>query len=69
MVPLAMLFPREDAIYCLVCVISGHKCPGKTSTVEKFYCEPAIVSACKVHFGGKKKPDSNEPCISYHCKT
>ena len=46
--------PSEDAIYCLACVLFGHKFPEKSSRVKNFYSQhfrhwPAAVSACKVH--------------------
>ena len=52
--------PSEDAVYCLACVLFGHKFPEKASRVKNFYSQPfrhwpAAVSACKVHAEGKKK--------------
>ena len=43
----------EDAVYCLACVLFGHKCPQKASRVKNFYSQPfrhwpAAVPACKV---------------------
>ena len=68
--------PSEDAVYCLACVLFGHKFPAKASRVQSFYSQPfkhwpAAVSACKVHAEGKKKnkQSSNEPCQSLHSKT
>ena len=68
--------PSEDAVYCLACVLFGHKFPEKASRVKNFYSQPfrhwpAAVSACKVHAEGKKKnkESSNEPCQSLHSKT
>ena len=49
--------PSEDAVYCLACVLFGHKFPEKASRVKNFYSQyfrhwPAAVSACKVHAEG-----------------
>ena len=32
--------PSEDAVYCLACVLCGHKFPEKASRVENFYSRP-----------------------------
>ena len=68
--------PSKDAVYCLACVLFGHKFPGKASRVKNVYSQPfrhcpATVSACKVHAEGKKqkKESSNELCQSLHSKT
>ena len=52
--------PSEDAIYCLACVLFGHKFPERASRVVNFYSQPfrhwpAAFSACKVHAEGKEK--------------
>ena len=68
--------PSEDAVYCLVCVLFGHKFPEKASRVKNFYSQPfrhcsAAVVVCKVHaeWKKKKKESFNEPCQSLHSKT
>ena len=32
--------PSEDAVYCLACVVIGHKFPEKASRVKNFYSQP-----------------------------
>ena len=68
--------PSENAVYCLACVLFGHKFPEKASRIKNFYSQPfrhwpTAVSAYKVHDKEKKKKkeSSNEPvnhCIVKH---
>ena len=57
--------PREDAAYCLSCVLFGYKFVGKALRVNKnlysqpFRHWPAAVSIFKIHVSGKKKHTSS----------
>ena len=64
--------PSEDAVYCLACVLFGHKFPEKASRVKNVYSQPfrrwpAAVSACKVHAEGKKKINKVLMSHANHC--
>ena len=66
--------PREDAAYCLSCVLFDYKFVGKTSRVKNLYSEPfrhwpSAVSIFKIHVSGKKQEKSNKPLQSLYSQT
>ena len=57
--------PSEDAVYCLACVLFGHKFPEKASRVKRNQQPHPVKYMLK---GKKKKESTNRLCQPLHSK-